>query len=270
MNKTGTELFITSGVADVVYRISTIGGAVLSTIIVPGRPDGISIEADGETMWISQSEFGSVIKAKSVDVVNEEPNELTNTTTITVGDHPAASVLSSDGKYLFVTDINDGTLSRINTQTSLVTPVMRVGAEPNAIALDEANNVAIVAYRFGNSIGQVTLPALPAPTPAAPVVETPVAPKPNSSVQAPAKSSVAPAVSLKKPVSNKSIVSYSKLVVAKTSKVVVKVAQASAKYCKMVGTSVKALKVGSCKVTVTVTPKKGKPTSKTVTLKVTK
>jgi hypothetical protein len=30
------------------------------------------------------------------------------------------------------------------------------------------------------------------------------------------------------------------------------------------------LKVGSCKVTITVTPKKGKTTSKTLTLKVTK
>jgi uncharacterized protein YjdB len=44
----------------------------------------------------------------------------------------------------------------------------------------------------------------------------------------------------------------------------------STKYCKVSGTSLKGLKAGSCKVTVTVTPKKGKAISKTVSLKVTK
>jgi hypothetical protein len=34
------------------------------------------------------------------------------------------------------------------------------------------------------------------------------------------------------------------------------------------GTSVKALKVGACKVTVTVTPKKGKATKKAIVLRV--
>ncbi len=291
LNKAETQLFVTSDIADVVYRVSTTGGSVLSTISVPGGPEGIAIEADGQTMWISQSEYGSVVRAGFAAVANQALDSLTNTTTISVGNHPASSVLSADGKYLIVANIDDGTLSRIDTQTLKVTLVMQVGAEPNAIALDEQKNVAIVAYRFGNSISQVDLPAIPVPPVVVPVVEpvttvaavtTTVAPSETAvtvvstlpplsySTQASAKISVAPALSLKKPVTNKSIVTYSKLVVAKTSKVVVKVAPASAKYCKMVGTSVKALKAGSCKVTVTVTPKKGKPTSKTVTLKVTK
>lgn len=52
------------------------------------------------------------------------------------------------------------------------------------------------------------------------------------------------------------------------ARVAVSVAPSSAKYCKVSGTSVKALKAGSCKVTVTVTPKKGKAVKKTVALKV--
>ena len=300
LNKAETQLFVTSDIADVVYRVSTTGGSVLSTISVPGGPEGIAIEADGQTMWISQSEYGSVVRAGFAAVANQALDSLTNATTISVGNHPAASVLSADGKYLIVANIDDGTLSRIDTQTSRVTLVMQVGAEPNAIALDEQKNVAIIAYRFANSIGQVDLPAIPVPPAVVPVVEpvttvaplttvapvtTTVAPVATTeapvtvvstlppltySTQASAKISVAPALSLKKPVTNKSIVTYSKLVVASTSKVVVKVSPTSAKYCKMVGTSVKALKAGSCKVTVTVTPKKGKPTTKTVTLKVSK
>ena len=68
----------------------------------------------------------------------------------------------------------------------------------------------------------------------------------------------------------KSIATYAKLAVLSTSKVSLKVVSSYAKYCKVFGTTLKGLKAGSCKVTVTVTPKKGNAASKTVTLKVTK
>ena len=68
----------------------------------------------------------------------------------------------------------------------------------------------------------------------------------------------------------KSIATFAKLKVLSTSKVKLKVVASSAKYCRVSGTTLKGLRAGSCKVTVTVTPKKGRATSKTVTLKVTK
>jgi hypothetical protein len=79
-----------------------------------------------------------------------------------------------------------------------------------------------------------------------------------------------PTVTTKKAATAKSIATYAKLVVLSTSKVSLKVVSSYAKYCKVSGTTLKGLKAGSCKVTVTVTPKKGRATSKTVTLKVTK
>lgn len=81
---------------------------------------------------------------------------------------------------------------------------------------------------------------------------------------------VAPKVTLSKSVTAKSIATYAKLAVLSTSKVSLKVVASSAKFCKVSGTTLKGLKAGTCKVTVTVTPKKGRATSKTLTLKVTK
>lgn len=52
------------------------------------------------------------------------------------------------------------------------------------------------------------------------------------------------------------------------AKVVVVVSAGSVKVCRVSGSSVKALKPGTCRVTITVTPKKGKPAKKTVVLKV--
>jgi hypothetical protein len=42
------------------------------------------------------------------------------------------------------------------------------------------------------------------------------------------------------------------------------------KVCKVVGKAIKGLAVGTCKGTFTITPKKGKPTKKAFTFKVTK
>jgi len=77
-------------------------------------------------------------------------------------------------------------------------------------------------------------------------------------------------LSLKKAVSAKWVAAYAKMKVASTSKVSLSVSADSALYCRLSGTSLKGLKAGSCKVTVSVSPKKGKAISKTVTIKVSK
>ena len=66
----------------------------------------------------------------------------------------------------------------------------------------------------------------------------------------------------------KSLAAQAKLPILKGSTVSMKVFASSAKYCKVTGATIKGLKVGSCKVTVTVKPKKGVSRSKTMNLKV--
>lgn len=84
------------------------------------------------------------------------------------------------------------------------------------------------------------------------------------------QSGAMPKVTTSKSTTAKSIASFAKIKVLATSKVSLKIVPSSAKYCKVSGNTLKGLKTGSCKVTVTVTPKKGRATSKTVTLKVSK
>ena len=79
-----------------------------------------------------------------------------------------------------------------------------------------------------------------------------------------------PSLSSKKSATARLIAAFAKLKVLSTSKLVLKVVSSSAKYCKVSGTTLKGLKAGFCRVTVTVTPKRGRATSKTVTLKVSK
>ncbi|MFM8794436.1 MAG: cadherin-like beta sandwich domain-containing protein, partial [Acidimicrobiales bacterium] len=98
-----------------------------------------------------------------------------------------------------------------------------------------------------------------------PATSTPATSPPATAAPAP----VAPSPTTKKAVTAAAIAKYAGLTVASGSRVTLKVAASSAKNCKATVTSVKGLKKGSCRVTVTVTPKKGKATSRTVTLTVT-
>ena len=77
-------------------------------------------------------------------------------------------------------------------------------------------------------------------------------------------------INTNKAVSGKSIAQFAKLTVPKNSKLSVKVASSSKKICRVVGTSIRGLKAGTCKVTVSAKPKTGKTQSKTVSLKVSK
>jgi hypothetical protein len=108
-------------------------------------------------------------------------------------------------------------------------------------------------------------------TTATSVVTTTVAPV-NASAVAPVivPAATQPKLTTSKSASANSIAAFAKLKVFSISKVSLKVVPSSSKFCKVSGTTLKGLKAGSCKVTVTVTPKKGRATSKTVTLKVTR
>jgi hypothetical protein len=75
-------------------------------------------------------------------------------------------------------------------------------------------------------------------------------------------------VSATKAATAASLAKYAKVTVPAGSKVTVKVLSSSSKYCKLVGSSVKGIKKGLCKVSLTVTPKKGSVVTKTVVLKV--
>jgi len=85
-----------------------------------------------------------------------------------------------------------------------------------------------------------------------------------------ARVATSPAVSMSKSATAKSIASFAKIPVPSTSKVSLKVVPSYAKYCTVSGTTLRGIKTGTCKVTVIVTPKKGKATSKIVTLQVAK
>ncbi|MEK7293324.1 MAG: M12 family metallo-peptidase [Actinomycetota bacterium] len=80
----------------------------------------------------------------------------------------------------------------------------------------------------------------------------------------------APAVNATGSVPAKTIAIFAKFTLSTGAVISLKVASSSTKYCKVSGKTLKGLRVGPCKVTVTVKPKTGKSQSKTVALLVMK
>jgi hypothetical protein len=77
-----------------------------------------------------------------------------------------------------------------------------------------------------------------------------------------------PVVSATKAATATAIAKYAKVVIPPGAKITVKVLASSSRYCKLAGSSVKGIKKGLCKVTLTIRPKKGSVVTKTVVLKV--
>jgi hypothetical protein len=77
---------------------------------------------------------------------------------------------------------------------------------------------------------------------------------------------VSQTVKVGKSVSFTAVAKQHSVSVPKSAVVKVVVSSKSAKLCKVIGKSVKALKKGACRVTITVTPKKGRKVTKTVSI----
>jgi hypothetical protein len=212
-----------------------------------------------------------------------------------VGAYIVLTLAATDGESgLSKIEVNNGSKTvDVDFAASVLVKASDIGLGASASSLRKMALGSLkirVSDKAGNKSSWTSLGTTAAPvvtTTVAPVVTTTVAPVVTTTV-APVVTTTAvpvnaptvapllvpaltsPKLTASKSASAKSIATFAKLKVLSTSKVGMKVVASSAKFCRVSGTTLKGLKAGSCKVTVTVTPKKGKAISKTVTMKVTK
>jgi hypothetical protein len=183
----------------------------------------------------------------------------------------AAAVLGSIEVSLKATDdisgvdkveVKNGTTSVVKayeTKVSVTEKELGLAVSTASVRKSESSSIEVrVSDKAGNWSAYQTLAVYRA---GSSTVNTPTVVTPTV---------LAPKVTTSKSVTAKSIATFAKLTVVSTSKLSLKVVASSVKFCKVSGMSLKGLKAGTCKVTVTVKPKKGASKSKTVSLKVTK
>ncbi|MFN5602613.1 MAG: YncE family protein, partial [Acidimicrobiaceae bacterium] len=244
-------------------------------------------------LWVAQSIADKVIRvalgsssvAHSVAALIAQSREQSvissSINSINVGSRPAGLKMSADGRFLFVVNENDDTMTKIDIGSSGETWTFRISNQPRELSLDETANRIYISGIFSNSIAVVQIPETVVPAPVAnlpiPVeVSPPAVGTPSPSVQSPTSGSsqttvvISPQVKIGRTISSKSLVGVAKIPLKAGSTIRLRVMQSSAKFCKVTGSSLRGMKAGTCKVAVTVTPKKGRTTSKTVTVRVLK
>ena len=138
-----------------------------------------------------------------------------------------------------------------------------ISFEVNSVSGSSTTTYAVAVTR--SAAAPVTVDTVTvAPVTVAPVTVAPVTVAPTTTTVTVPQ----PLVSATKSATAASIAKYAMVTVPAGAKVTVKVLSSSSKYCKLVGSSVKGVKNGLCKVTLTVRPKKGSVVTKTVVLKV--
>jgi 40-residue YVTN family beta-propeller repeat len=127
ISPTGTQAYVSSGHANVVYIIDTKTKNIV-TLPVENNPHGVTVSPDGTKVYVAN--FGS----NSVSIIDTTTKTIINT--VQVGNNPYGISVTPDGTKVYVanhgTDSDPGnTVSVINTATYKTTTV-EVGNHPKA------------------------------------------------------------------------------------------------------------------------------------------
>jgi gliding motility-associated-like protein len=118
----GTMLYVSIPGNNTIEVFNTSTNALIATIPVGTKPEGINITPDGSWAYVTNN--GSA----SVSVINTTTNKVV--TTIAVGAAPVAVCPTSDGTSMYVINQGSNTVSAINTSTKSVSATIPVGSSP--------------------------------------------------------------------------------------------------------------------------------------------
>jgi phospholipase C len=124
MSPTGSAVYVSC--ADGVYSFpinsysaSGVGGAKQSSASLK-NPHGVTVSPDATTVWVADSERDQIV---ILDATSLDP-----LATVGVGDTPWNTAFSADGASAYVANLNDDTVSVIDTATRQVTTVITLGS----------------------------------------------------------------------------------------------------------------------------------------------
>ena len=167
------KVYVADEAGDTVSVLDAGSFARLATIPVGREPHNVQVAPDGRTAWVTIS--GDVEKAGSNDAAahgampkreHEAMSDIgqvwvVDTATdrvaakIPVGKHPAHVVLSPDGRYAYVTNGGENTVSVVDTAERKTVANIPVGTYPHGIRLSPDGREAYVANLKGGSVSVI-------------------------------------------------------------------------------------------------------------------
>jgi len=145
--RTGAPLvFVTNEDSDSVTIIDSGTDSVIATVPAGKRPRGVRLSPDGTRLFVAVS--GSPKGGPGVDETKLPPPDrradgiavidvatLEPVKTLRGGNDPEAFAVSNDGKTVYVSNEDAGTLSVVDVETGKLVDSVRVGAEPEGVTM---------------------------------------------------------------------------------------------------------------------------------------
>ena len=142
----GSYAYVANYDNNTVSQVSLTSRTIEETIDVGEGPWGVAVRYDEENstpiVYVTNYNEGTV------SVIGED-NEIT---TINVGDYPIGVVVTPDGKYVYVANSEDNTVSIIDTDTNSVTDTLNVGNGPWGIAVGAQGDYVYVANNYSDTV----------------------------------------------------------------------------------------------------------------------
>lgn len=149
---TDQYLFVVAKDNNLLYQIDLSTKAIIHTTTLPAEPYTCLLSPDKKTLYIS---LWGGSKVLFFDILRQKI-----TKEVAVDKNPNDMVLTSNGKFLFVSNGNDNTVAVINTETASITeslscalyPNAPVGSTPNGVALSSDETMLFIANADNNCL----------------------------------------------------------------------------------------------------------------------
>lgn len=164
------KVYVANEEADTVSVLDAASFKMLANVRVGAKPHNVQVSPDGQLVWVTNNgEPAPAAAASHQGMGKEEHQDMgragavwvidANTDAviakIPVGLHPAHVVLTPDGRFAYVTNGGDNTLSVIDASTQRRVSTIAVGKFPHGIRFSPDGTQAYVANLKGGTVSVV-------------------------------------------------------------------------------------------------------------------
>jgi YVTN family beta-propeller protein len=162
------KVYVANEEADTVSVLDAASFKMLANVRVGGKPHNVQVSPDGTRVWVTNNGEPSAGASAHQGMGKDEHQAMgagavwvIDATTdavlakVAVGLHPAHVVLTPDGRFAYVTNGGDNTLSVIDASTQRLVSTISVGKFPHGIRVSPDGKQAYVANLKGNTVSVV-------------------------------------------------------------------------------------------------------------------
>lgn len=150
LNNDGSRLFIAvMAKQNAILVLDCYKNKFIKKHVVPRRPSAVAVSGDGNTFYFAMGSSSSGI----VYAINNSSGAKTGE--VKVGNNPNALVLRSDGKELYVSNLNSASVSVIDIPSLTVKATISVGIEPFKMVSSKDGKKIYVTCRKSNYVSVI-------------------------------------------------------------------------------------------------------------------